>query len=60
METSNGLLQASFVAHLVKNLPEMQETQFRFLDQGDALEKGMATYSNILAGESLGQSSLEG
>ena len=30
-------------------LPEMQETQFRSLDQEDPLEKGMATHSSILA-----------
>ena len=31
------------VAQMVKNLPAMQETQVQFLDQEDALEKGMAT-----------------
>ena len=34
---------------MVKNLPVMQETQVRSLSQEDALEKGMATCSNILA-----------
>ena len=37
---------------MVKNLPAMQEsqeTQVRFLGQEDALEKGMATHSSILA-----------
>ena len=33
----------------VKNLPVMQETQVRYLDQEDPLEKGMATHSSILA-----------
>ena len=33
----------------VKNPPIMQETQVGFLGQGDPLEKGMATHSNILA-----------
>ena len=33
----------------VKNLPAMQETQVQSLGQEDPLEKGMATYSNILA-----------
>ena len=34
---------------MVKNLPAMQETRVRSLDQEDLLEKGMATYSSILA-----------
>ena len=33
---------------MVKNLPAMQETQFRSLDWEDPLEKGMATHSSIL------------
>ena len=40
---------ASLVAQLVKNLPAMQETLVRFLDQKDLLEKGYATHSSILA-----------
>ena len=32
--------RASPVAQLVKNLPEMQEIQVRFLDQEDPQEKG--------------------
>ena len=39
---------ASLVAQLVKNLPAMQETRFRFLGQEDPLEKEMATHSSIL------------
>ena len=31
---------ASLVAHLVKNLPAMQETLVQFLGRGDPLEKG--------------------
>ena len=31
---------ASLQAHLVKNLPAMQETQVQFLGQEDPLEKG--------------------
>ena len=31
---------ASLIAQLVKNLPAMQETLVRFLDQEDPLEKG--------------------
>ena len=40
---------ASLVAQMVKNLPEMQETQVWSLGQEDPLEKGMATHSSILA-----------
>ena len=40
---------ASLVAQMVKNLPAMQETQVPSLGQEDPLEKGMATYSSILA-----------
>ena len=39
----------SLVAHLVKNLPAVQETQVRSLGWEDSLEKEMATHSNILA-----------
>ena len=39
------------VTQSVKNLPAMQETWVRFLDQGDPLEKEMATHSSILAWE---------
>ena len=34
---------------MVKNLPEMQETQVRSLGQKDPLEKEIATHSSILA-----------
>ena len=37
------------MAQKVKNLPAMQEIQVHFLGWGDLLEKGMATYSSILA-----------
>jgi len=44
------LLQgASLVAQMIKNLPAVQETQFRSLGQEDFLEKGVATHSSILA-----------
>ena len=33
----------------VRNLPAMQETQVRPLDQEDPLENGMVTHSSILA-----------
>ena len=36
---------ASLVAQMVKNVPAMQETRVRSLDQEDALEKEMATHS---------------
>ena len=39
------------MAQMVKNLPAMQETQVRSLDQEDLLEKEMATHSSILAWE---------
>ena len=37
------------VAQMVKNLPAMRETWVWSLGQEDPLEKGMATYSSILA-----------
>ena len=33
---------------MVKNMPAMQETPVRSLDQEDPLEKGMTTHSSIL------------
>ena len=41
--------RASLLAQLVKNLSAMQETQVRFLDGENPLEKEMATHSSILA-----------
>ena len=43
---------------MVKNLPAMQDTQVRSLGREGPLEKGMATHSSILAGESHGQRNL--
>ena len=40
---------ASLVAHMVKNLPAIQETQVQSLGQEDPLEKKMGTHSSILA-----------
>ena len=40
---------ASLVAQLVKNPPAMQETWAQSLGWEDALEKGKATHSSILA-----------
>ena len=37
------------MAQMEKNLPAMQETQIQSLGWEDALEKGMATHSSILA-----------
>ena len=37
------------MSQTVKNLPAVQETHVQSLDGEDPLEKGMATYSNILA-----------
>ena len=37
------------MAQTVKNLPAVQETQVGFLGQEDPVQKGMATYSSILA-----------
>ena len=36
-----GILWASLIAQMVKNLPAMQETGTQSLGQGDPLEKGM-------------------
>ena len=45
----NNLLPHSVVAHVVKNLSAMQETQVLSLVQENSLEKGMTTHSSILA-----------
>ena len=39
----------TLVAQLVKNLPAMRETWVRSLGWEDALEKGTATHSSVLA-----------
>ena len=51
---------SSLVAHMVKNLPAMQETEVRSLGKQDLLEEEMATHSSILAWKSLDQRSLAG
>ena len=43
------LIWALMVAHMVKNLPAMQETWVQSLGWEDSLEKRMATHSSILA-----------
>ena len=52
--------QTCMVAQTVKNLLVIQETRVRSMDREDPLEKGMATYSSILAWEIHGQRSLVG
>ena len=42
-------LSHSLMAHMVKNLPAMQEAWVQSLGQEDFLEKGMATHFSILA-----------
>ena len=44
-----GVVEASMVAQLVKNLPTVQETRIQSLGWEDPLEKGMTTGSSILA-----------
>ena len=41
--------RASQVAHMVKNLPVMQETWVQSLGREDPLEKGIETHPSILA-----------
>ena len=40
-------IQASLVAHMVKNLPAMQQTPVPSLGWEDLLEEGMAIHSSI-------------
>ena len=47
--TTSGLLGVFLVAQVVKNLSAMQETLIHSLGPEDALDKGMATDSSILA-----------
>ena len=42
-------IRASLVAQMVKNPPTTQETWIQALGPEDPLEKGIATYSSILA-----------
>ena len=37
------------MAHMVKNLPPVQDTQVQSLDREDPLEEEMTTHSSILA-----------
>ena len=43
----------TMLAHMVKNLPAVQETLVRSLGWEDPLQKGMATHSSILAWKTL-------
>ena len=54
----NGYLLKYPLAQMVKNLPAMQETPVWSLGQEDALEKGMAIRSSVLAWEFHGQRTL--
>ena len=42
-------MRASLMAQMLKNLPAMQETWVQSLGWQNPLEKGLATYSSILA-----------
>ena len=44
-----GIIRASLVAQVVKNLPAMKENWVRSLGWEDPLEKRVATHSSILA-----------
>ena len=46
---NTSVIWASLLAQVVKNLPAVQETWVWSLSQKDPLQKGMATYSSILA-----------
>ena len=43
------IVGSSLVAHMVKNLPAMQESLVGFLSWEAPLEEGMATHFSILA-----------
>ena len=49
---------ASLLAQMVKNLPEVRETQVQSLGWEYPLERGRATYSSILAWRILGVAEL--
>ena len=46
---TSGIVWASLVTEMVKNLPAMQQTHVRSLGLEDPLQKGMANHSSILA-----------
>ena len=49
MEFQGFEVKSTLVAHRLKHLPSMRETQVRSLSREDPLEKEMATHSRILA-----------
>jgi len=51
MKSTVLILKDFPIAQTVKNLPAMQETQVKLLDQEDPPEKETATHSSILAWE---------
>ena len=55
-----GIIKASLVSQMVKNLPAMQETWVQSLGGEDPLEKEMTTHSSTLPGEFHEQRSLMG
>ena len=55
-----GIITASLVSQMVKNLPAMQKTWVQSLDGDDPLEKEMTTHSSTLPGEFHEQGSLVG
>ena len=55
-----GIVKASLVSQMVKNLPAMQETWVQSLGGEDPLEKEMITHSSTLLGEFHEQRSLVG
>ena len=55
-----GQIGASLMAHTVKNVPAMQETWVQFLSWEDAVEKGFAIHSSIVAWRIHGERSLVG
>ena len=55
-----GIIRASMVALMIKNLLLVQKTQVRSLGQKDPLKKEMPTHSSILAWKSHGQRILVG
>ena len=54
------MIRASLVAQMVKNLPAVRYTWVPSMGQEDPLEKGMATTTIFLRGESHVQRSLVG
>ena len=59
-EASRILVRASLIAHLVKNLPAVQETYVRSLGWEDPQRRKWQPTPVLLPGESHGQRSLEG